>query len=156
MIETTNDQKTDTPRLDLARLAEALLRYYDVHAPPVPIERMLQKPPTGISIDFNQISFIMEHGLYRYEPRMAMARLLYREIAHSLTAQEALGVRAPQFVSPAEVKFFARCLLMPPGWLKVLAEQGLSLEQISGQLQVPSDAVIIRLTELGLPVPGTE
>lgn len=155
MTGQTSTASAEAVRLNLSRLAEALLRYYSVTEPPVPIERMLKEPPAGLAaIDSNQVSYIMEHGLYRYEPRLAMARLLYREIANSATAMKALGVNVPSSISYADVRFFARCLLMPSGWITTLSQQGLSIEQISIYLQVPPDAVITRLAELELPTPA--
>lgn len=71
--------ETEETWLALIRLAEVLLQYYGVTELPVPIERMLQEPPRGLDrIDPSQISTIVEHGLYSYEPRLAMARLLIR------------------------------------------------------------------------------
>jgi len=150
--DSTNDEAT---RSNLARLAEALLRYYNVTEPPVPIERMLKEPPAGLTaIDSDQVSYIMEHGLYRYEPRLAMARLLYREIANSEAAMEALGVKVSSSIPYADMRLFARYLLMPADWITTLCQQGLSVEQISAYLQVPPDAVITRLAELELPIPA--
>jgi len=147
---------TEATRSALARLAEALLQYYNVTGPPVPIERMLQKPPAGLAgVDPSQISTIIEHGLYRYEPRLAMARLLYREIARIVTDGKALDVDIPSSVSYADVKFFARCLLMPSLWMRGLVKLGLSVEQMSVRLQVPAYALVTRMAELGLPIPDT-
>jgi hypothetical protein len=156
MITKEGNPEAEAIRPDLARLAEALLRYYSVTQPPVPVERMLQEPPVGLSgVDLDKLSLVMEHGLYHYAPRMAMARLLCREITHSAPAMQALQVSVPPSISYADVKFFARCLLMPPDWVKALSQQGLSVEQISSYLQVPTDAVITRLAELELPIPAT-
>lgn len=157
MNEGTNSIDTEATRPDLIQLAEALLRYYDVVHPPVPVERMLQEPPPGLAkIDPGQISYIMEHGLYHHEPRLAMARLLYREIAGSAMAMKTLGVNALLPTSYADVKFFARCLLMPANWVRSLSGQRLSIEQIGEYLQVPPDAVITRMAELELPIPGQD
>jgi hypothetical protein len=149
-------ERSDATRLALIQLAEALLRQYSVTGPPVPIERMLEEPPAGLAgTSSDQVSFIMEHGLYRYEPRLAMARLLCREIARNGAVRESFGVDVSSF-SYTDLKFFARCLLMPSNWVRAMAEQKLSVEQISDRLQAPSYAVVTRLAELGLPVPGTE
>lgn len=155
MGDGTNNANDEAVRSDLARLAESLLRYYHVTEPPVPIERMLKEPPAGLStIDPDQVSYIMEHGLYRYEPRLAMARLLYREIAHSAAAMETLGVKVSPSISYADTRLFARYLLMPADWITMLYQQGLSVEQIGTYMQVPTDAVITRLAELELPIPA--
>ncbi len=151
------DREAESPRATVIRLAKALLQHYDVAEPPVPVEQMLQEPPAGLDgVDPSQISTIVEHGLYSYEPRLAMARLLYRVIARSMTAKETLGVDVSLSVSYADVKSFARYLLMPALWIRRLAELDLSVDEMSAYLQVPSYAVVTRLAELGLPVPDTE
>ena len=142
-----NEEHTAT-HAALATLAEKLREHYGVVEPPVPIERMLEEPPPGLGkLDLDQISSVMEHGLYSHAPRLAMARLLCREIARSKAARAHLGVDVP-IKSYAEIKFFARCLLMPSLWIQQLSEQGLSVEQISTYLQAPSYAVVTRLAEL--------
>jgi hypothetical protein len=137
----------------LASLAQRLREHYGVTEPPVPIERMLQEPPPGLGkLDLDQISSVMEHGLFNHAPRLAMARLLCREIARSEAARASLGIEVT-IKTYAEIKYFARCLLIPPDWIQQLSEQGLSVEQISTYLQAPSYAVVTRLAELGLPIP---
>ena len=149
----TASEGAEAIRSDMACLAEALLRYYNVARPPVPVEQMLQEPPAGLAgIDSSKISSTMEHGMYYHAPRLAMARLLCREIVRSEAAMEMLGIDVSP-LSHTDVKFFARCLLMPPHWVRRLVEQGLSVEQIGVYLQVPSYAVVTRLAELGLPIP---
>ena len=116
---------------------------------------MLKEPPAGLTaIDSNQVSYVMEHGLYRYAPRLAMARLLYREIANSATAMEVLGVKVSPSIFYADMRLFARYLLMPADWITTVYQQGLSVEQISAYLQAPPDAVITRLAELELHIPA--
>ena len=147
-------EKCKQVRTVLIGLSEALLKHYEVRQPPVPVERMLEDPIVGmVEIDPGQISFVMEHGLYSYAPRLAMARLLFREIAESGIAGKAFEIELPG-VTTADVKFFSRCLLMPAPWMHRLAQQALTVHQISVYLQVPSFAVVTRLAELGLSVPG--
>lgn len=149
------DGGIEAVRANLTRLAEALLQYYEVARPPVPVERMLREPPTGMDgVDPDQISSIVEHGLYSYDPRLAMARLLYREMVRAGVTKSAFDIDLPS-VSYDEMKFFARCLLMPAQWMRWLAGRGLSVEQMSHYLQAPPYAVVARLAELGLVVPDT-
>jgi hypothetical protein len=147
-----SEERSDS-RPALATLAEKLCEHSGVTEPPVPIEQMLEEPPPGLDkLDLDQISSVMEHGLYSHAPRLAMARLLCREIARSKTARALLGVDVP-IKSYEAIKYFARCLLMPSHWIRQLSEQGLSIEQISTYLQAPSYAVVTRLAELDLPIP---
>jgi hypothetical protein len=148
--------KTAAIRPNLIYLANELLQHYDVAGPPVPIEQMVKKPPAGVGeLDLDNISDIMEHGMYNHAPRLAMARLLCREVVRNKTATKRFGVDVSA-ATYADIKFFARCLLMPSRWVYRLARQGLSIEQISDHLQVPSYDVVTRLVELDLPLPNTE
>jgi hypothetical protein len=153
-MDTGNE--TEAIRPNLVYLANALLQYYNATRPPAPIERMVKEPPVGLSqLDLDKISDVMEHGLYNYAPRLAMAHFLCREIAHSQITKKRFGVDV-SVATHADIKFFARCLLMPSRWVYRLARQGLSIEQISAHLQTPSYAVVTRLVELGLPLPNTD
>jgi hypothetical protein len=147
---------TEAIRPNLTYLANALLQYYNVTGPPTPIEQIVKNPPPGLGkLDLDKISNVTEHGMYNYAPRLAMARLLCREITHNEITKERFGVD----VSPAtyaDIKFFARCLLMPSRWVYELSRKGLSIEQISTHLQVPSYALVTRLVELGLILPSEE
>jgi hypothetical protein len=150
------ENETEAIRPNLIYLANALLQYYNVTHPPTPIERMVEDPPVGLSkLDLDKISDVMEHGLYNYAPRLAMAHFLCREIAHSKITKKRFGVDI-SVATHADVKFFARCLMMPSRWIYRLARQGLSIEQISTHLQTPSYAIVTRLVELGLPLPNTD
>ena len=146
-----NDVHTHTL---LTALAESILTYYQVDEPPVPIERMLQAPPQGMSpIDTTQISFTIGHGLYKYEPRLAMGRLLCREIARNLDVQHTVNVNITS-LAYTDLRFFARTLLMPLSWLEAITRKRTTLEEISQTLQVPLYAVVTRLAELDLPIPN--
>ena len=151
MENTTNE----AARATLLQLAESLLKYYAVDQPPVPVEEMIKNPPAGLDIDPSQTSVTMEHGLYSYEPRLAMARLLCREISTNAAVKQLLQTQV-LLGSYADVKYFARCLLMPSAWMHTLHGQGLSVEQIGEYLQVPSHAVVTRMGELGLLATKTE
>jgi hypothetical protein len=141
-------------RARINRLATTLLERYQVTTPPVPIEHMLRQPLDDLwDAHPSQISFILGHGLYRYAPRLAEARLLYRMLSDSAAARE-FGLDAPWPVPRRAIKYFARCLLMPEGWIRALPEPDRTPDVASEIFQVTSYDVIIRLAELGLPVPS--
>ena len=141
-------------RARINRLVNALLERYQVTEPPVPIERMLKHPLNGLwEAHPSQISFILGHGLYRYAPRLAEARLLYRMLSDSVPAREA-GFDTPWPASRRAIKYFARCLLMPEKWMRALPKPNRTPDAISEIFQVTSYDAIIRLKELGLPVPA--
>jgi hypothetical protein len=149
------ESQTEVIRPNLVYLANALLQSYGVTSPPAPIERMVNAPPVGLSeLDLDKVSDVMEHGLYSYAPRLAMAHFLCREITRSQITKKRFGVDVSA-ATHSDVKFFARCLLMPSRWIYRLTRQKLSIEQISAHLQTPSYAVVTRLIELGLPFPST-
>jgi hypothetical protein len=141
-------------RIRINRLVNALLERYQIAAPPVPIERMLKQPYDDLwEAHPSQISFILGHGLYRYAPRLAEARLLYRMLSDSPTAREA-GLDTPWPVPRRAIKYFARCLLMPEDWIRALPQPDRTPDAVSEIFQVTSYDAIIRLAELGLPVPA--
>jgi hypothetical protein len=141
-------------RVRINRLVNALLERYQVAGPPVPIERMLQKPVDGLWEPHpSQISFILGHGLYRYAPRLAEARLLYRMLSDSVAARQA-GLDVPWPVPRRAIKYFARCLLMPEDWVRALPPADRTPDALSDLFQVTSYDALIRLAELGLPIPA--
>jgi hypothetical protein len=152
----SSENITEAIRPNLTYLANALLQYYKATQPPTPIEQMIKKPPAGLGkLDLDKVSNVTEHGMYNYAPRLAMARLLCREITHNEAIMKRFGVDVSA-ANYADIKFFARCLLMPSRWVYELSKQELSIEQISARLQVPSYALVTRLVELGLPLPNEE
>jgi len=140
-------------RARIQQLAQQLLDHYRVTAPPVPIDELLRHPVQDLwDTNPEKISTIIGHGLYRYAPRLAAARLLYRYISDSAAARAA-GFDAPWPAARREVKYFARCLLMPEEWIRAVPEADRTPDAISELFQVTSFDALIRLAELGLPVP---
>ena len=140
-------------REQIEQLAYALLERYRVTQPPVPIERMLTEPELDLwHVDPAELSSTIGHGLYRFAPRMAQARLLYRAISDSDAAREH-GFSVPWPASRHEIKYFARCLLMPERWIRALSDGRRQPDLIGETFQVPSFDAITRLAELGLDVP---
>ena len=154
----TPEADSNTPtvpdsRARIHQLIRRLLDDYHVTAPPVPIDEMLRRPVSDLwENNREKVSSIVGHGLYRYAPRLAEARLLYRCISDSTPARAA-GFDAPWPATRREVKYFARCLLMPEDWIRALPEADRTPDAISEKFQVTSFDALIRLAELGLPVP---
>ncbi len=141
-------------RARINRLVNALLERYHVAEPPVPIEQMLKKPLDGLWEPHpSQISFILGHGIYRYAPRLAEARLLYRMLSDSAPTRKA-GFDVPWPVTRRAIKYFARCLLMPEEWIRALPQPDRTPDAVSEIFQGTSYDAILRLAELGLPVPA--
>jgi len=151
-VDSTLSAPTET-RARIHRLVQRLLERYGVTTPPVPIDEMLRRPVLNLwDTNPEKVSTIIGHGLYRYAPRSAQARLLYRSISDSAAARAA-GFDAPWPANRREVKYFARCLLMPDDWIRDLPEADRTPDTISEQFQVTPFDALIRLAELGLPVP---
>jgi hypothetical protein len=151
-VDSTLSPPSET-RARIHRLAQRLLERYGVTTPPVPIDEMLRRPVLDLwDTNPEKVSSIIGHGLYRYAPRLAAARLLYRYISDSAQARAA-GFDAPLPAARREVKYFARCLLMPEAWIRALPEADRTPDTISEKFQVTPFDALIRLAELGLPVP---
>lgn len=140
-------------RQQIEQLARTLLERYQVGQPPVPVERMVAEPSLDLwDVDPSDLSSTIGHGLYRYAPRMAHARLLYRAICDSESARRH-GLAVPWPASRHEIKYFARCLLMPEDWMRALPASERIPDRLCEKFQVPSFDVVTRLAELGLPIP---
>lgn len=115
---------------------------------------MLQEPSLDLwTVDPTELSATIGHGLYRFAPRMAQARLLYRAICDSESARSH-GLNVPWPASRHEIKYFARTLLMPAGWILALPDAQRTPDTVGMLFQVPTFDAVTRLLELGLPVPG--
>ncbi len=147
-------QLTNEERRRLDKLAKEVLAYYAFKRPPVAIERILQEPPTNLieAIDVSDLSIVFGIGEHRYEYRMAMARLLYREICRS-------GDRLAQGLPTGNEasRYFASTLLMPREWvLRATRHPFITLEKLSADFQVPPYVMAARLAQLGRRVRGME
>jgi len=136
----------------LDKLAEWVLEHYDFKNPPVPIEAILRTPPKelGMSVDITDLSLAFGLGEHPYEYRMAIARLLYREICRHETP---ISQDLPYYNEATH--YFAACLLIPQKWILKAARRPLiSLQQLSESFQVPEYVMTTRLTQLGKHVRG--
>ena len=153
-IETTPQSSIpEEVRQQIEHLAQALLERYHVEQPPVPVERMLSEPSLDLwDVDPTELSVTIGHGLYRYAPRMAQARLLYRAICDSESARTH-GLNVPWPASRHEIKYFARNLMMPAAWVRALPESERTPDAVGMKFQVPAFDAVTRLAELGLAIP---
>jgi len=141
----TNDQQR------IEELAMKLVEHYNFKRPPVQIEIVLSNPPEGLSsVDISDMSLVFGIGEHRYEYRMAMARLLYREICRASADWE----QNYPYSNDAS-KYFAASLLVPASWLQKAARRPLvTLQQLSEEFQVPDYAIASRLVQMGKRVKG--
>ena len=132
-------------------LSIRIINHYKFKRPPIPIEKILSNPPEGLtSVDISDLSLVFGIGEHRYEYRMAMARLLYREVCRtSVNWEESFPY------SNDASRYFATSLLVPAKWtLKAAKRPFISLQQLSEDFQVPDYAMASRLVQLGKRVKG--
>lgn len=135
------------------QLTIRILDHYKFKKPPVPVEKVISAPPDGIqSMDLSDMSLVFGIGEHRYEYRMAMARLVYREVCRSGSSGWA-GEEFPYHNEAA--RHFAACLLVPEAWVTKAARRPfISLEQLSESFQVPEYVMASRLAQLNKRVKG--
>jgi len=135
----------------IEELSIRIISHYDFNRPPVPIEKILSDPPEGLtSVDISDLSLVFGIGEHRYEYRMAMARLLYREVCRTSVDWE----ESYPYSNDAS-RYFATSLLVPANWASKAAKRPfISLQQLSEDFQVPDYAMASRLVQLGKRVKG--
>lgn len=135
----------------IEELTIKLINHYQFELPPVLVEKVLSAPPEGlISVDISDLSLAFGIGEHRYEYRMAMARLLYREICRASADWE---IDYPYNNDAA--RYFAASLLIPAAWVtKAVRRPFITLQQLSEDFQVPEYAMSSRLVLLGKHVKG--
>jgi hypothetical protein len=137
---------------DLARLekiAQELVEAFEIHAPPVPIESMLQHPKEGMwdKIDINQLSGTFLSFKSKYSPRMSMARMLARHVASSKWGISR-GVLEIMRKDETHIRAFARMIVMPQEMVKGLSAGARNPVAMSMQFEVPEDDARQRLQEV--------
>lgn len=135
-------------RAQLEDLTTRILEMFDVYAPPVPIELMLQKPLPGLweKIDITQLSGSFLSVKERFSPRMSLARLLARHIAASEWGQQQ-GLLGLLHDSDA-IQAFARMLIMPREMIMGLTASSRNPAYISTYFEAPQEDASQRLIEL--------
>ncbi len=146
-------------------IASALLDYYGIDQPPVPIRDILRSPPFDLVGDLNLVEGLpfgdalwirlpdgsgkvfVNLGASERERRYAMARALFTGMCSSKGGQAAGLPSVPNDDLKAQSSLFARRLLMsedllPGGW------EVMSLEALADLFRVPQSVVEDRLEEL--------
>lgn len=136
---------------NIESLAVKLIEYYEFSRPPIPVDKILYQPPEGLeSVDISDLSLVFGIGEHRYEYRMALARLLYREICRASQEWE----QNYPYTNNAS-RYFASSLLVPAQWVtKAIRKPFVTLQSLSEDFQVPEYAMASRLVQLGKRVKG--
>jgi hypothetical protein len=133
---------------ELENIAKEICDTFDVFAPPVPVEIMLQKPRDNMwaELDPMQLSGSFLSIKDRYSPRMSLARMLVRHIATSDWGQEH---HLHTLLGDTEtLNMFARMLLMPEDMVIGLTSSSRNPKTMSIHFEVPEDEARQRLLEL--------
>ena len=137
-----------TTLAQLEAVTQELITLYEVQAPPVPVESMLQKPCDNMwqDMDITQISGGFLRVDDTYSPRMSMARLLARHIIHSDWGK-ARGLQALEG-DDSQIHTFARMLIMPRSMMDELSTGAKSPATLRLHFEVPEQEAQERLKEL--------
>lgn len=129
-------------------LATKIVEMFEVYAPPVPIEIMLQKPLPDLweEVDITQLSGSFLSIKDRFSPRMSLARLLARHIAVSdWGRQQGLF---DMLKDGDAIQIFARMLVMPRDMVLGLTASQRNPAYMNTYFEVPEDDASQRLIEL--------
>jgi hypothetical protein len=134
------------PRLET--IVCELLETFDIIAPPVAIESMLQHPRPDMWSEVNprNISLGFLSSKEQYAPRMSLARLLAREIVSSDWGRQR---HVPELVAEeGQMQAFARMLIMPVHMIQALSGGARTPAELSRHFEVPVEDARLRLAEL--------
>jgi hypothetical protein len=129
-------------------IASNLMKAFDVKAPPVPVESMLQKPMPGMwgEINVSQLTGSFLSVREPYSPRISMARLLARHVINCNWGQEQ-GLPG-LITSDEDVRVFARMLVMPKEMIEMMTSGARNPVAMSMHFEVPEDEAQKRLIQL--------
>ncbi len=131
-------------------IVEQLCDLFEVHAPPVPIETMLQEPLPGLweEVDIRNLSgsFLSFKPGERFSPRMSIARLLVRHMCESSWGtQHGLGKNCGD---KAYILSLTHVLLMPKSMIDDLPGSSRNPKAIAMHFEVPEEDARQRLLTL--------
>ena len=133
----------------MERATADLIVAFDVIAPPIPVEIMLQRPKIGMwqQVNLSELSAAFINVRERYSPRMSIARLLVRYICRSAWGTNHNLVQFQ--TDDAAIRLFARILMMPSSMIAALGDGLRNPISISNRFEVPEEDAQLRLIELG-------
>jgi hypothetical protein len=133
---------------ELERIAQEIMDIFEIFAPPVPIELMLQHPRHGMweQVDPTQLSGSFLSIKDRYSPRMSLTRLLVRHVASSDWGKER-GL-FDLLKDQDKLAAFARMIIMPRDMVQGLTSNQRNPETMSTYFETPREDVEIRLDEV--------
>lgn len=132
----------------LEKSAQEIIEMFEVFAPPVPVESMLQNPPQGAwsKVDPTQLSGGFLNIKEKFSPRMSLARLLVRHVAGSEWGRERGLFQILQ--KPDMIQCFARMVIMPREMILSMIPRDRNPLTIATQFEVPESDADLRLNDL--------
>lgn len=138
----------DSKQAQLEKLVEEILTSFNIMAPPIPIELILNSPESDMweKIDPARLSITLSNVNTRYGPRMSFARMLVRHIVDSHWGNQH---NLPDLIATREeLDAFARALLMPRDMVLSLSTKSMNPTVMSLHFEIPEDEAEQRLSEL--------
>lgn len=138
---------TSSPYSQLEVIADELMRVFEIHAPPVPVESMLERPVNGMWEDVNlsQLTGSFLNVRNQYSPRMSIARLLARHVRKSAWGEE--RNLSQLVVTEDDHRAFARMVIMPNMMIETLSSGARNPVAMSMFFEVPEDEAQDRLLQ---------
>jgi hypothetical protein len=132
----------------LEQIAQNIMEIFEIFAPPVPIETMLQRPAANLweKVDPSQLSGSFLSVRDRYSPRMSLARLLARHIAVSEWGRNNGLYNLIQ--NADALNAFARMLIMPRDMVMGMTQSNRNPTTMSTYFEVPKEDAEMRLNDL--------
>lgn len=132
----------------LEAIATEVIETFEIQAPPVPIESMLQHPLPGMweEVDITKLSGGFLSIKDTYSPRMSLTRLLAR---HIVSSEWGRARHMHEMIkTDSSIHAFARMLIMPLSMVRALSKSARNPTTMSLHFEVPEDDARQRLIEL--------
>jgi hypothetical protein len=127
-----------------------LMDSFEITAPPVPVELMLQQPMPNLweKVDITQLSGSFLSIKEVFSPRMSLARLLVRHALVSPWGKD----NELTFILKDEplLNAFARTLLMPSFMIEMMSSSARNPSAMSLHFEVPTEDARLRVQELAM------
>ncbi len=131
----------------LEAVAREFISLFNISAPPIPIEKILQSPLPDMwdEVDVSQMTARLDLSS-PYSPQMSMARLLARNIIASEWGKQHGIANLDQ--DDTAIRQFARMLVMPADMILQLNQTSRTPQLLSLHFEVPEPEASLRLQEL--------
>jgi hypothetical protein len=129
-------------------IASEVITTFEIKAPPIPIESMLQHPKADMweELNPNQLTSGFLVSKSPYARRMSLVRYLAR---HVMDSEWGKNRGLDQFIQTSEnIREFARMLVMPLSMVKALSQDARTPAVMSHYFEVPEEDAEQRLIDI--------